>query len=459
MYRWSSLQVNVKIGDDNTPYAEVERFYRFWTNQFKSWRDFAFEDEYDLQQAESREERKWMLRQNEKQQQKSKAEERSQVLKLVDLSKKHDPRIRRKRKEEEDAKKQKEEKAQKEKLQKQMEKQRQEEEKLQKELDEKKRIEDEEKRKQEDIAKEAELLEQAKLQLRQNCAPFKVSSDYSSKKKQAPKGISGEEIEYLILRLNRTDLTDLNSKLEQAAPSGVDAICVEFDAKVAQVKSEEEERKKQMQAKEQKKEKLQAQVKDWTNAELALLAKAIATYPGGVQQRWKRIAEYVKTRTEEEVETKINEIRKAGNRKESYVPNRNQDEYFGEFMENKNKNQTAIKKDEDQKDQVLKQAAQKPAPKPAATTTTTTKPTTPQPAKPASPVAVAADKKKPEENWSAEQQKALEKGLKEVKPTDADRWEKIAKGVPGGKTKDECLARFNYCKQLALDKKKAAEKK
>jgi hypothetical protein len=35
-----------------------------------------------------------------------------------------------------------------------------------------------------------------------------------------------------------------------------------------------------------------------------------------------------------------------------------------------------------------------------------------------------------------------------------EKWSKIA-GAIGNKTKEQCLERFNYCKQLALAKKNA----
>ena len=56
--------------------------------------------------------------------------------------------------------------------------------------------------------------------------------------------------------------------------------------------------------------------------------------------------------------------------------------------------------------------------------------------------------------WSAAQQSALEQALKQFPASDGERWEKIANAVPG-KTKGECVARF---KQIvaALKAKKAA---
>lgn len=50
------------VGDDRTPLAEVRAFYTWWTQSYESWRTFKHEDEYDLNQAENRNERRWMVK-------------------------------------------------------------------------------------------------------------------------------------------------------------------------------------------------------------------------------------------------------------------------------------------------------------------------------------------------------------------------------------------------------------
>jgi hypothetical protein len=61
----------------------------------KSWRDFSYLDEYDPEDAESREEKRWMERRNAKERQKREREEQTRLRNLVDLSYKLDPRIKR----------------------------------------------------------------------------------------------------------------------------------------------------------------------------------------------------------------------------------------------------------------------------------------------------------------------------------------------------------------------------
>ena len=55
--RWSHTQPVPDVGDEDTPYAAVDKFYDFWF-AFKSWREFPHADEEDVDQAESREEKR-----------------------------------------------------------------------------------------------------------------------------------------------------------------------------------------------------------------------------------------------------------------------------------------------------------------------------------------------------------------------------------------------------------------
>ncbi len=51
--RWSADSNVPSLGDADTPYPEVTKFYDFWFT-FKSWRDFSFLDEFDVNEAETR---------------------------------------------------------------------------------------------------------------------------------------------------------------------------------------------------------------------------------------------------------------------------------------------------------------------------------------------------------------------------------------------------------------------
>ena len=52
-----------EIGDMNSTKEEVYDFYEFW-GKFESWRNFKALDEHIVDESESREDRRWMEKQN-----------------------------------------------------------------------------------------------------------------------------------------------------------------------------------------------------------------------------------------------------------------------------------------------------------------------------------------------------------------------------------------------------------
>jgi DnaJ family protein C protein 2 len=89
---WSEKKRIPKLGDMNTPLEKVKQFYRFWSN-FKTWRDFSIEGEYNLEEAGSRYEKRQMLKENKKMKSSMVKDEKSRITKLVNMAYKHDPRI------------------------------------------------------------------------------------------------------------------------------------------------------------------------------------------------------------------------------------------------------------------------------------------------------------------------------------------------------------------------------
>jgi len=93
--RWSVDQdtaAALELGDENTPYEKVDKFYNFWF-QFRSWREFPHPDEEDAESAESREERRWIDRHNSKLREKGKKEEGKRLREFVDNAFRIDPRV------------------------------------------------------------------------------------------------------------------------------------------------------------------------------------------------------------------------------------------------------------------------------------------------------------------------------------------------------------------------------
>lgn len=101
--KWSINPKVPVLGVETTPIEQVERFYKFWFS-FKSWREFPSADEYDINETESRDEKRWAEKMNAKMREKSKKVERSRIHSLVENAYKCDPRIKKRNRDEKLAK-------------------------------------------------------------------------------------------------------------------------------------------------------------------------------------------------------------------------------------------------------------------------------------------------------------------------------------------------------------------
>lgn len=90
--KFSELPNVPKLGDADTPYEEVADFYRFWQN-LRSWRTFDLHTEHNLAEADDREERRWMQRQNKNITDRIKRDEYKRVQAFVQLAYENDPRV------------------------------------------------------------------------------------------------------------------------------------------------------------------------------------------------------------------------------------------------------------------------------------------------------------------------------------------------------------------------------
>lgn len=101
--RWSEKKTVPKLGDNDTPREQVEKFYTFWYD-FDSWREYSYLDEEEKEKGQDREERRWIEKQNRAVRGKKKKEEMSRIRTLVDLAYNNDPRIVRFKQEDKDKK-------------------------------------------------------------------------------------------------------------------------------------------------------------------------------------------------------------------------------------------------------------------------------------------------------------------------------------------------------------------
>jgi DnaJ family protein C protein 2 len=85
--------------------TKVYAFYDYW-EKFESWRNFEFseEREHNPDQANSREEKRWMIKENMKGVKNLKKKDNARIISLVERARQRDPRLARAAAEEKDAK-------------------------------------------------------------------------------------------------------------------------------------------------------------------------------------------------------------------------------------------------------------------------------------------------------------------------------------------------------------------
>lgn len=391
--RWSTLAtcprgMIVKLGDIDSSKKHVEAFYHFWNVVFKSWRDFGYLNEYDETNADCREERRWMQRQNAKMNLTKKKEEREKLKALVALCKKLDPRVKKFQREEAELREklriQKEEEAL---AREKARVEREERERLEKERLEREKIEEEKRIQREKQKLRSEFLALQK-QLRQMCQPY-VSVLLGAKKSGE---IPAEDVEFVVARLKSAEeLTGVISRLDQLPQ---DKFVPQFEkcVKALRKRDEEASRERQQQMDSLQKQQQQAmEEREWTREELVLLTKAIVKFPGGTSERWKRVSEMVGTRTPDEVQKMTGDIKKGKTN-------------AGKLIGQKKKE------------------------------------------------IVVTDTKEVPREWTKEEQKAFEDALRKHKALKGDeKWQAVADELKD-RSLQECKDRFEWCKEMAKKK-------
>eukprot|EP01029_Cantina_marsupialis_P017671 TRINITY_DN3984_c0_g1_i1.p1 TRINITY_DN3984_c0_g1~~TRINITY_DN3984_c0_g1_i1.p1 ORF type:complete len:647 (-),score=322.00 TRINITY_DN3984_c0_g1_i1:247-2187(-) len=444
--RFSEVPSPPSLGDCDTPMKEVNKFYKFWFN-FKSWRDFSKFNEYNLDEADCREEKRWMTQQNDKKQKKYKKQERERIISLVRLAESFDPRIIAMKKEQEDqAKERKEAKAQAKR------------EKEEARLAEIKAKEDAERQAAEDIKRRAEN------EKRERKYQKDLLKSARKRLRTAQKGIEGlgnDSVEFLCGKLEAMDLEDLAEELEEAEKEEAEIVLNAFVDRVKAEEKREEDKKQQLV--EERRKKMEAEKKrvtkskksTWNEDEDACLAKAIAKYPGGSRSRWKCIAQYInhalRLSDEKTAEDCISRAKNIGRFDVVRGPTVAPEKDFARFQKTRRvtKNQkidgpSNVKiAGPDGVDGLAEKKKKKKSSKTAA--------------------AAGGDKEKSDEvtedGWSKTQQTQLEVAMRKHPATmkASERWSAIAAEVDG-KNRKECVARFKEIRQKILNAKKTAAK-
>ncbi|CAF1102645.1 unnamed protein product [Rotaria sp. Silwood1] len=291
--RWSVHQHVPLLGNDDTSFEQVNKFYRFWYD-FVSWREYSYLDEEDKSQGQDRDERRYIEKLNRVERQKRKKTEITRLRTLVDRAYALDPRIKRQKKEDQQRKDD-------EKLRRKQEIDKRRQEQKQKEIDEanriaeeKQRVEEEAKRKQDEAKREKDaqkkLMKREKKQLRDLCKEANYFNDLAS----PPNLKQVEQIETLIEYLSIEDLKALNEKLKEENADQRSIILSEVKKMDEQIQQSRLELSQQSSASSSASSSNSSSKLKWTADEIELLVKALRIYPAGVQNRWLVVQEYIK---------------------------------------------------------------------------------------------------------------------------------------------------------------------
>jgi DnaJ family protein C protein 2 len=265
---WSKKKPVPKIGDIKTPIEKVKKFYRFWRN-FESWRDFSVEGEFNIEDADSRYEKRQMLKENKKMKASLIRKEKIRIDELTSIAYKCDPRIKI---EEENLRKMRE----KEKLEIKMKKQKE------KEEEEKKRKEFQEK-----YENEKKIEKEKKIQEKKNLIEnyFNFAVDLNIK-------LDDEDKFQLNLNSNLDNLKSLINKInniENQKEKKNEFINLSKNFFAMKIKSEIQENNNNNNN------------NIWTKEEMFLLQKGVKKFPAGTKNRWEKIKEIVKTKSTDEI--------------------------------------------------------------------------------------------------------------------------------------------------------------
>lgn len=451
--RWSVNLPVPSLGDDKTPLDEVDNFYNFWYS-FKSWREFPHADEFELEQAESRDHKRWMERQNAKLREKARKEEHARVRTLIDNAYKKDPRILR-RKDEQKAEKQRRKEA------KVLAKKQQEEEAVRAAEEEKRKKEEDDKRAAEAALNQKKQREKDKKLLRKERTRLRTLSSHVVSTTSSE--VSDDDVEKLCMSLEIEKLRWLCDDMEKK--EGFERVQLLKDAlgRGNANATKPEDRKSQANGSESSGSKVngvmgtvkqasslssyEKKEKPWGKEEIEMLRKGMQKYPKGTSRRWEVISEYIGTgRSVEEIlkATKTVLLQKPDSAKA-----------FDSFLEKRKPTPTIASplttrvESEGLPVTGVQGASSETSKKLASSSDGTNSAGEPVAVLP-NGVSSGAD----QDAWSAIQERALIQALKTFPKETPQRWERVATAVPG-KTVNQCKKKFTVMKESFRSKKTA----
>jgi len=438
--RWSLKNDVPLLGDLNSKRESVEHFYEFWYT-FESGRDFSYADE-DREQAEDKDERWYIDRQNKAERLKKTKEENTRIKKLIDNAYHLDPRIAKFKEEDKEAKQAAKQAKRDEAIK-----------KKQKEQEEQRRLEEEERLKKETEEQEARAKrERQKKEKEETKKQLKIERDLWMEMSKEDDYFICHEVDRVqamidvdvlceglqLLNLKEiiesvTAVRDDKKEARRLVKEKVDDLKTGRipNNMVAAFMSSPASFNNKPNKKPQGTPKAEGG-KAWSNEELQLLIKAVNLFPAGTNKRWEVVATYLSqhgpnttTRPAKEVLNKAKELqgseaaakmREAAKDSANQVPGVEKKMAKLELMSGSSVNAVASER--------LETASE-----------------------------AQGVNNSP---WSAEEQSRLEQALKTFPASEgAERWDKIAATIPG-RSKRDCMKRYKVNEEKAAANIKAA---
>lgn len=420
--RWSVHEPVPELGGPDTPMELVDRFYEFWFG-FESWRDFAFLCQHDTSKAEDRFVRRQMAKENEREAKKLKNAENARLRRLVESAFAKDPRVARRRIEQDLAR-------------------------AREQAEARERAERERREKAEAAERTRAEAERAASEAAAAAAAERNAAKQAAKKARQTIRRLGEAAGCELVLTEKL----ANSLSPEAMGALVHALAAAGEAATAEhgrllreayesVLAREREAAERAEAERQARAAAKASASEaraWTRDEISQLAKAVAKFPGGTRNRWEEIAAFVGSRSPDECMKQVTNFRQSAT-----GPKPATEETFEDVKARKKRGTGEIASELDKRFDVIN-AHDGEAP-PASAAAAASVPATAGPGAPGPPA----------QGWTSEQQKALEDALKKHPASlGAERWTAIAAEVPG-RTKKECKDRFKMLVEYyAANKKK-----
>lgn len=440
--RWSERKNVPKLGTAESTREQVERFYSFWYD-FKSWREYSYEDEEDKEKCSDRDERRYVDKINKAERLRKKKEEMSRIRQLVDQAYNNDPRIAKFKQDDKDKKT-----AAKRARQSAVQQRKEEEERNQRALQvEREKAEAEERErielKKQEREAQKKIVKKERKALRDYC---KANNYFAENDGDNLKNLTA--VERLCEMLNGVELEDLNKNLKIHGKKTFKAAIMEVDRKIESEKAQSLEKYSQRLT-EQVKNTITKVAPEWSYENIQLLIKAVNLFPAGTNQRWDVVATFINQHgsfgqnstqfTAKMVLAKAKDLQSADFSRSNLKEAANK-EAFENFEKDKKNNITVI--DSDHQNGVSESASMNsikiPKEEPSVN----------------KPDTMANGDCKVDTTWTAGEQQLLEQALKTYPASTPERWDRIADCLPN-RSKKDCMKRYKELVETIKAKKAA----